>query len=60
MNTDHYRPGGPLYIYITNVRDYSTTRWIESGSLMVDIAEETHAAVYTFDLRYYGNNRPTQ
>lgn len=58
MNMDHYLPGGPLYIYIKDTRDY-TTRWIESG-LMVDIAAETHAALFTFNHRYFGDNRPTQ
>lgn len=34
--------------------DYST-RWIEEG-LMVDIARETGAALFTFERRYFGNN----
>lgn len=58
MNDDHYLPGGPLYIYIKDARDDST-RWIESG-LMVDIAAETRAALFTFNHRYLGDNRPTQ
>lgn len=35
-----------------------STRWIEQG-LVVDVAIETGAALFTFDRRYYGNNRPT-
>ncbi|XP_037033331.1 putative serine protease K12H4.7 [Bradysia coprophila] len=58
VNTDYYQPMGPLYIYIKDARDYTTT-WIESG-LMVDIAAETNAALFTFDHRYLGDNRPTQ
>ena len=47
-----------MYIYIKDVRDH-TTRWIENG-LMLEIAEKTHAALFTFDQRYIGDNRPTQ
>lgn len=45
---------GPIYIYIKHVTDNST-RWIEQG-LMVDIARNNLAALYTFDQRYFGNN----
>lgn len=59
VNANHYNPeGGPLYIYLKDYRDYST-RWIEEG-LMEDIAEETGAALLTFDHRYFGVNRPTE
>lgn len=58
VNANFYNPeGGPLYIYLKDYRDYST-RWIEDG-LMVDIADDTGAAVLTFDYRYFGVNRPT-
>lgn len=50
--------GGPIYIYIKDFGDYST-RWIESG-LVVDVAQDTRAAVVTFDMRYFGRNRPTR
>lgn len=59
MNADHYDSNnGPLYIYLKDYRDYST-RWIQSG-LMVDIAQQTRAALLTFDYRYFGVNRPTE
>lgn len=40
-----------------DVIDHST-RWIEEG-LVVDVAAETGAALFTFERRYYGPNRPT-
>lgn len=59
VNANHYNTdGGPLYIYLKDYRDYST-RWIENG-LMVDIAQQTGAALMTFDYRYFGVNRPTE
>lgn len=53
----HYQPGGPFYIYLKDVFDRST-QWIENG-LMVDIARQTHGALFTYDPRYYGTNIPT-
>lgn len=50
--------GGPLYIYIKDFRDNST-RLIEDG-LMVDVAKDTRAALLTFDMRFFGQNRPTR
>lgn len=58
MNSDHFQTGGPIYIYIKDARDH-TTQWIETG-LMVNIAAETHGALFTFDQRYLVDNRPTQ
>lgn len=57
MNTNHFENYGPLYIYLKDAFDYSTTA-IEEG-LMVDIAEQTRGALLTFDHRYFGRNRPT-
>ncbi|XP_037038170.1 putative serine protease F56F10.1 [Bradysia coprophila] len=48
---------GPVYIYLKDAGDY-TTRWIESG-LVVDLARESNGSIFTFDYRYFGNNRPT-
>lgn len=56
MNTHHFENYGPLYIYLKDAFDYSTDM-IEEG-LMVDIAEQTGAALLTFDHRYFGRNRP--
>lgn len=55
-NLEHYVPGGPFYIYI---KESSDSQWIENG-LMVDIAANTSAALFTFDLRYFGDNIPTR
>lgn len=55
---DYYFPGGPFYVYIKDGGDF-TTQWIEEG-LMVDIARNTSAALFTFDQRYFGTNRPTE
>lgn len=57
MNTHHFENYGPLFIYLKDAYEYST-EFIEEG-LMVDIAEETGAALLTFDTRYFGRNRPT-
>lgn len=57
-NTHHFENYGPIYIYIKDAFDFSTTM-IEEG-LMVDIAQETGGALLTFDARYFGNNRPTE
>lgn len=56
-NYRHYEGGGPFYIYIKDARN-NTFQWILDG-LMVDIAEETRGALYTFSPRYFGVNRPT-
>lgn len=55
---DHYQYGGPFYINIKDVADTST-RWIED-SLMVDMAADTNAALFTFDNRFFGTNIPTE
>ncbi|KAJ6646563.1 putative serine protease K12H4.7 [Pseudolycoriella hygida] len=55
-NTHHFQNYGPIYIYLKDAYDYSTV-FIEEG-LMVDIAEQTGAALFTFDHRYFGRNRP--
>lgn len=54
---DHYQPGGPFYVYIKDVADLST-QWIEHG-LMVDVAKNTSAALFTYNSRYFGQNVPT-
>lgn len=58
MNANFFVSGGPLYIYIKDFRD-NTTRFIEEG-LMVDLAKDTRAALVTFDMRFFGRNRPTR
>lgn len=58
MNANFFANGGPLYIYLKDFRD-NTTRVIEEG-LVVDVSKDTRAAVMTFDMRFFGNNRPTR
>lgn len=55
---DYYKYLGPIYIYLKDGGDTST-QWIEEG-LMVDIARETNGALFTFDMRYFGTNIPTE
>ncbi|XP_037033398.1 dipeptidyl peptidase 2-like [Bradysia coprophila] len=57
VNANFFVTGGPLYIYIKDFRD-NTTRVIEEG-LVVDVSKDTRAAVMTFDMRFFGQNRPT-
>ncbi|KAJ6646561.1 Dipeptidyl peptidase 2 [Pseudolycoriella hygida] len=57
VNANFFVHLGPLYIYIKDFRDNST-RFIED-SLLVDIAKDTRAALMTFDMRFFGVNRPT-
>lgn len=53
-NMNNYQENGAIYIYIKHLSDNST-RWIQQG-LMVDIARNNLAALFTFDQRYFGNN----
>lgn len=57
-NTEYYRANGPVYIYIKDI-NYGSTQWIRKG-LMVDIARSTGALLLTFDMRFFGKNRPTR
>lgn len=56
-NYRYFQYGGPVYIYIKDARNNSF-QWVLEG-LMVDIAEETNATLYTFSPRFFGVNRPT-
>jgi len=57
LNIDHYREGGPIFIFV-NAADETTTQWIESG-LVVDVAERVGGALVTADHRYVRQNIPT-
>lgn len=50
--------GGPVYIYLKDINEQGT-KSIETG-LMVDIARSTGALLLTFDMRFFGKNRPTR
>lgn len=58
LNLDHYRAGGPLFIFI-NAADGTTTQHIEQG-LVVDVAAEVGGAVVTAEHRFVGLNIPTE
>jgi len=58
LNIDHYREGGPLFIFV-NGADAFTTEWIEEG-LVVDVAREVGGALITTDHRYVRLNIPTE
>lgn len=58
MNREFYQEGGPLYVYLKDLGDFST-KWLTEG-LMHDIAQETNGALYTFDYRYFGQNLPVE
>lgn len=54
---DYYRPGGPIFIYVSDTGSF-TTEFLEVG-LMHDIAIEAGAALITSDHRYFRSNLPT-
>lgn len=54
-NLAHYSDGNTFYVYIKDAGELSNRR-IQEG-LMVDIAARTGAALFTFNQRYFGENR---
>jgi len=57
QKADHYRLGGPIYVFI-NDGGLFTTEWLDTG-LMHDIAMETGALLITSANRYFRENLPT-
>lgn len=57
-NADHFRVGGPLFIFVNDAATY-TTEWIQSG-LVHDLARNLGGALITANLRFFRFNLPTQ
>ncbi|XP_058454750.1 thymus-specific serine protease-like [Malaya genurostris] len=56
---DFYRPGGPILIFLGGWT--AIVPWmIDSSSLIYEIAEELHGAVYAFESRFYGESKITE
>lgn len=55
---EYYRPGGPIFIYINDLGQF-TTEFLEIG-LMHDIAIDAGAALITADQRFFRSNLPTE
>lgn len=58
QNLEYYSNGGPLFFYINDASS-SQTEWLENG-LMVDIARNVGAALFTADHRYFRYNLLTR
>lgn len=59
MNEYHIADG-PFYIYIKDVEDAFSNKWIESGLMAEDIVRITRGTLLTFDHRFFGSNLPVE
>ena len=56
-NSEHYVPGGPIYIYIGGgIEVYDD--FLTQGA-MFEIARDTGGYLFALEHRYYGESRPT-
>lgn len=58
VNTEFYRPGGPLYIFLSGEWRISTGR--VTNSLFVEMAQEMYGHVSYLEHRFYGESFPTE
>ncbi|KAJ9059522.1 hypothetical protein DSO57_1001593 [Entomophthora muscae] len=56
MNADHYRSGGPAFLYV--VGEQAAQNYTVSDSLAVALAEEHGGVVYALEHRFYGLSQP--
>lgn len=59
MNEYHIA-GGPFYIYIKDIEEAYSSKWIESGLMAEDIVRVSRGTLFTFDYRYFGSNLPVE
>lgn len=57
-NSEHYVPGGPLFIYVGGEWDI-TWGWVTGGH-MYDMAKEMNGHVFYTEHRFYGQSLPTR
>lgn len=56
MNADHYRSGGPGFLYV--VGEQAAMNYTVSDSIAVALAEEHGGVVYALEHRFYGLSQP--
>ncbi|CAD5235709.1 unnamed protein product [Bursaphelenchus xylophilus] len=60
INEEHYKPGGPQFLFIGG-EDRLGTKFLFSENIpLVQYAKETNAVIYGLEHRYYGDSVPVE